>query len=223
MRLLIVEDEKDLLYALQKGLRQESYAVDIATDGLEASELLSANQYDLLVLDINLPKLDGYTLLENLRQENNATRVIIVSANREIEDRIKGLDLGANDFMVKPFDFAELKARIRALLRREFISEPMVIKEGNLIINLQTNKVTYCNQEIPLTRKEYAIFKYLVQNKGRVISSEELLEHVWDENADPFTASVRVHIYSLRKKINSFDPQSIKIETIKGVGYIYEG
>lgn len=223
MRLLIVEDEKDLLYALQKGLQQESYAVDIASDGTIASELLAANTYDLLVLDINLPQLDGYELLRSLREYNNTIKVIIVSANREIEDRIKGLDLGANDYLVKPFDFSELKARIRALLRREFSSKPMLIKEGNLEVDLKANKITYSEKEIPLTRKEYAIFKYLIENKGRVISSEELLEHVWDDSADPFSSSVRVHIYSLRKKINNLGDNKLKIETVKGVGYIYEG
>lgn len=223
MRLLIVEDEKDLLYALQKGLQQESYAVDIASDGTIASELLAANTYDLLVLDINLPQLDGYELLRSLREYNNTIKVIIVSANREIEDRIKGLDLGANDYLVKPFDFSELKARIRALLRREFSSKPMLIKEGNLEVDLKANKITYNEKEIPLTRKEYAIFKYLIENKGRVISSEELLEHVWDDSADPFSSSVRVHIYSLRKKINNLGDNKLKIETVKGVGYIYEG
>lgn len=223
MRLLIVEDEKDLLYALQKGLQQESYAVDIASDGTIASELLAANTYDLLVLDINLPQLDGYELLRSLREHNNTIKVIIVSANREIEDRIKGLDLGANDYLVKPFDFSELKARIRALLRREFSSKPMLIKEGNLEVDLKANKITYNEKEIPLTRKEYAIFKYLIENKGRVISSEELLEHVWDDSADPFSSSVRVHIYSLRKKINNLGDNKLKIETVKGVGYIYEG
>lgn len=223
MRLLIVEDEKDLLYALQKGLQRESYAVDIASDGASALELLTVNTYDLLVLDINLPHLSGYEVLRNLRVHNNTIKVIIVSANREIEDRIKGLDLGANDYLVKPFDFLELKARIRALLRREFSSKPMLIREGSLTINLLMNKITYNENEIPLTRKEYAIFKYLVENKGCVISSEELLEHIWDENADPFSSSVRVHIYSLRKKINNLGDEKIKIETIKGVGYIYEG
>lgn len=223
MRLLIVEDEEDLLYALQKGLQQESYAVDIASDGATALELLTINTYDLLVLDINLPELNGYTLLKNLREQNNTIKVIIVSAHREIEDRIKGLDLGANDYLVKPFDFSELKARIRALLRREFASKPMQIKEGHLEVNLLTNKMTYNKNELPLTRKEYSIFKYLIENKGRVISSEELLEHVWDDSADPFSSSVRVHIYSLRKKINSLGDEKLKIETIKGVGYIYEG
>lgn len=223
MRLLIVEDEEDLLYALQKGLQQESYAVDIASDGATALELLTINTYDLLVLDINLPELNGYTLLKNLREQNNTIKVIIVSAHREIEDRIKGLDLGANDYLVKPFDFSELKARIRALLRREFASKPMQIKEGHLEVNLLTNKMTYNKNELPLTRKEYSIFKYLIENKGRVISSEELLEHVWDDSADPFSSSVRVHIYSLRKKINNLGDEKLKIETIKGVGYIYEG
>ena len=130
MRLLIIEDEKDILLALQKGLQKEGYAVDVTGDGEEALELLNFNTYNLVVLDINLPSIDGFSILEILREKDMTTRVIIVSANREIEDKIRGLDLGANDYLVKPFDFSELKARIRALLRREFTSVPTIIKEG---------------------------------------------------------------------------------------------
>ena len=130
MRLLIIEDEKDILLALQKGLQKEGYAVDVTGDGEEALELLNFNTYNLVVLDINLPSIDGFSILEILREKDMTTRVIIVSANREIEDKIRGLDLGANDYLVKPFDFSELKARIRALLRREFTGVPTIIKEG---------------------------------------------------------------------------------------------
>lgn len=223
MRLLIVEDEIDILLALQRGLRKEGYAIDIASDGHEALELLSFNVYDLVVLDINIPGVDGFSVLKALRNKNINTRVIIVSAKREIEDRINGLDLGANDYLVKPFDFLELKARIRALLRREFVSKPTVIKEDELCINLSTNKVTYNGDIIHLTLKEYSILKYLLQNKGRIISSEELIEHVWDESADPFTTVIRVHIYSLRKKLIAVTGKENFIQTIKGVGYLLGG
>ena len=135
MRLLIIEDEKDILLALQKGLQKEGYAVDVTGDGEEALELLNFNTYNLVVLDINLPSIDGFSILEILREKDMTTRVIIVSANREIEDKIRGLDLGANDYLVKPFDFSELKARIRALLRREFTSVPTIIKEGELCLD----------------------------------------------------------------------------------------
>lgn len=223
MRILIVEDEIDILLALQKGLKNEGYAVDIISNGDKALELLSFNTYDLVVLDINLPGLDGFSVLQELREKNEEARVIIVSANREIEDRIRGLDLGANDYLVKPFDFLELKARIRALLRRNFISKPTVINEGELSIDISSHKVTYNNEEINLTLKEYSILKYLVENKGKVISSEELIEHIWDENADPFTTSIRVHIYSLRKKLLAVSGDKNIIKTIKSAGYLFGG
>ena len=223
MRLLIIEDEKDILLALQKGLQKEGYAVDVTGDGEEALELLNFNTYNLVVLDINLPSIDGFSILEILREKDMTTRVIIVSANREIEDKIRGLDLGANDYLVKPFDFSELKARIRALLRREFTSVPTIIKEGELCLDLATHKVTFNDQILNLTLKEYSILKYLIQNKGRIVSSEELIQHVWDENADPFTTVIRVHIYSLRKKLITSSGKDNIIQTIKGVGYLFGG
>lgn len=149
-------------------LRKEGYAVDIVSDGDEAMEYLELNSYDLVVLDINLPGIDGFFILSGLREKDMETRVIIVSANREIEDRIRGLDLGANDYLVKPFDFQELKARIRGLLRRKFVSTPNILQEAGIEINLSTRKVTYEGIDIPLTLKEYGILKYLIENKGRV-------------------------------------------------------
>ena len=223
MRLLIIEDEISILEALQKGLRKEGYAVDIISDGNEAVEYLELNSYDLVVLDINLPGIDGFSILRNLRQKDIDTRVIIISANREIEDRIRGLDLGANDYLVKPFDFQELKARIRSLLRRKFISKPNILQEAGLEINLSTLKVTYEGSDIPLTLKEYGILKYLVENKGRAVSSEELFEHVWDEHSDPFSKVIRVHIYSLRKKLVNATGKDDIITTLKGVGYLFVG
>lgn len=221
VRLLIVEDEIDILTALQKGLKNEGYAVDITNNGEEALELLSFNSYELLVLDINLPGIDGFEILKVLREKDTTTRVIIVSANREIEDKIRGLDLGANDYLVKPFDFLEFKARIRALMRREFSIKPTVINEEGLKIDLSTHNVTYNDDVINLTLKEYSILQYLVQNKDRIVSSEELISCVWDENADPFTTVIRVHIYSLRKKLTAISGRKNFIQTIKGVGYLF--
>ena len=223
MRLLIIEDEIGILEALRKGLKWEGYAVDIVSDGYEAMEYLELNTYDLVVLDINLPGIDGFSILQELRKRNMDTRVIIVSANREIEDRVRGLDLGANDYLVKPFDFQELKARIRGLLRRKFVSEPNNLKYDAIEINLSSHKVTYNGEEIQLTLKEYGILKYLIQNKGRVVSSEELFEHVWDEYSDPFSKVIRVHIYSLRKKLIHAMGKKEIITTLKGVGYLLKG
>ncbi len=223
MRLLIIEDEIGILEALQKGLKKEGYAVDIVSDGYEAMEYLELNHYDLVVLDINLPGIDGFSILRKLREQDIDTRVIIISANREIEDRIRGLDLGGNDYLDKPFDFQELKARIRSLLRRKFVSTPNVLQESGIEINLSTLKVTYEGQPIPLTLKEYGILKYLIENKGRVVSSEELFEHVWDEHSDPFSKVIRVHIYSLRKKLTNATGKDNMITTLKGVGYLIGG
>lgn len=221
MRLLIVEDEINILTALEKGLKKDGYAIDIASNGENAEDFIEINDYDLIVLDINLPDIDGFTILKNLRAKNAATHVIIVSANRTIDDRITGLDLGANDYLVKPFDFQELKARIRALLRRDFNSKPNILIEGELEIDLSTHQVTYEQKRIILTLKEYSILKYLVKNKGKIISSEELFEHIWNNEADAFSEVMRVHIYSLRKKLNNATGNSNIITTIKGAGYLF--
>lgn len=223
LRILVVEDEVDILQALKQGLKKEGYAVDIADNGEVALELVDVNSYDLILLDINLPYVNGYDVLKRVREKNLDVAVIIASANREIEDRIKGLDLGANDYIVKPFDLRELKARIRALLRREFKSAPNIITDGNFKIDLGTLKVSYKDKEIILTLKEYSIFAYLVKNKGRVISANELFEHIWNDEADPFSEVLRVHVYALRKKLNLATGKDDIIKTLKGVGYIFEG
>ncbi len=223
LRILVVEDEVDILQALKQGLKKEGYAVDMAGDGEVALELVNVNSYDLILLDINLPYVNGYDILKSVREKNSDVAVIIASANREIEDRIKGLDLGANDYMVKPFDLRELKARIRALLRREFKSAPNIIEDGHFKIDLGTLKVSYKDKEIILTLKEYSIFAYLVKNKGRVISANELFEHIWNDEADPFSEVLRVHVYALRKKLNLATGKDDIIKTLKGVGYMFEG
>lgn len=219
MRLLIVEDEPDILTALQRGLKQEGYAVDAAATGEQALESISVTNYDLILLDINLPDLSGLSIIKSLRDKHNETRIMIISANKSIDDRIRGLDLGANDYMVKPFDFGELCARIRAMLRRNFTPEPSLLVNGKLSIDQNKHRVTYGGAEIVLTKKEYEVLAYLMQQGRRMISAEELLEHVWDENADPFSQVIRVHIYSLRKKLSQATGGKETITTVKGVGY----
>lgn len=219
MRILLVEDETQLLNAYVKGLKQDGYAIDTASDGLEALELCSINTYDLLVLDINLPKLNGIEVLKQVRVLNASVKIIIVSANRSIEQRIEGLDLGANDYLTKPFDFKELKARIRALLRRDFTSQPNVLSIKDFIIDLNLHHIAYRDKQIILTLKEYTILTYLIQNRERIISSEELLEKCWNDEADPFSEAMRVHIYALRKKIQEATQRDDVIQTVKGVGY----
>jgi len=222
MRILLVEDEVPLIEALEKGLKKDGYAIDCALTGRDASELLFINSYDLVVLDINLPDDSGLNLLKSLRERDNQVRVLILSANRSIEDRIIGLDWGANDYLTKPFDFQELKARIRALLRRDFNSKPTVLKAGGFSVDLALHRVNYEGIEIPLTLKEYSIFSYLVLHGDRIVSSEELLEHIWNEEADPFSDVMRVHIYSLRKKLSQATGGLTVIQTVKGAGYRFD-
>jgi DNA-binding response OmpR family regulator len=219
MRILLVEDETQLLSAYVKGLKQDGYAIDTASDGATAVELCEINTYDLVVLDINLPKLNGIEVLKQVRTLNKSVKIIIVSANRSIDQRIEGLDLGANDYLTKPFDFQELRARIRALLRRDFISQPKVLSINDFNIDLNLHQITYQGKMILLTLKEYTILTYLIQNRERIISSEELLEKCWNDEADPFSEAMRVHIYALRKKIQEATHRDDVIQTVKGVGY----
>lgn len=224
MRILIVEDETDLLYALKKGLKQEGYAIDLAENGKDALELLEETQYDCVVLDINLPELNGFEVLDRLRKENKEIKVLILSANSEIDDRVAGLDKGANDYLVKPFHLKELKARLRALLRRQFISLDQSLVFGDLKMNLPSRTLTWKDEKIPLTVKEFALLEYFMIKKDCYISSEELIEHIWNEEADLFSNAVRVHIYSLRKKLWKATGYDTIIETIPMAGYrFYSG
>lgn len=219
MRLLVVEDEKALREALVNGLKIKGYAIDAASDGEQADVLAYTVQYDLIILDVNLPKIDGFTVLKNIRRENKEIPVLILSALDEIEDKVKGLDLGANDYLTKPFHFAELEARVRSLLRRKIVIENPVLTHGSLCLNTVTRQVLANNQKIILTTKETALLEYLLLHKGRVIKLEEIIEHIWDSNADMFSNSVRVHMSSLRRKLKENlgdDP----IQNIIGEGYV---
>lgn len=217
MKILIIEDEKDVLNALKKGFIKCSYAVDTACDGEEALENYYSNFYDLIILDLNLPKIDGIEVLKEIRLENKEINVIILSARSEIEDKIIGLDLGANDYVAKPFHFAELEARTMALLRRDFCIKDTIIQINNLRLDTALKKVFYNSSEISLTKKEYAILEYLILNRGKVVSAEKLIEHIWESDTDNFSNSFKVHIYSLRKKL----PENV-IHSTRGLGYYVE-
>ncbi|NLO87651.1 MAG: response regulator transcription factor [Firmicutes bacterium] len=217
MKLLIVEDELSLQKALCKGFAKLGYAVDAAADGEEALERYYSSFYDVIVLDLNLPKLDGIEVLKEIRKEDPETRIIILSARSEVEDKVLGLDLGANDYLAKPFHFRELEARVRALLRRDFSVISAKITVSGITVDTALKKVFCRGKEIPLTRKEYGILEYLFINRGRVVSNETLLEHVWDSNADLFSNALRVHIASIRKKL----PGDI-IKNVRGQGYYVE-
>ncbi|HWQ42287.1 MAG TPA: response regulator transcription factor [Desulfosporosinus sp.] len=217
MKLLVVEDEMSLQSALQKGFTKLGYAVDTASDGEEALKHYYSSLYDAIILDMNLPKIDGIDVLKEIRKENAEIKVLILSARSELEDKIAGLDMGANDYLAKPFHFKELEARVRALLRRNFSTQNTEISTDRLVLNTALKKMYLDGVEITLTKKEYGIIEYLLMNKGTLVSGEDLIEHVWDSEADSFTNAFKVHINSLRKKL----PQST-IKNIRGQGYYVE-
>lgn len=220
MKLLLVEDEELLSKSIAKGLRKHGYAVDCAYDGEQALELYNINQYDLMILDLNLPKIDGLDVLKTIRSKDSILRIIILSARSEVDDKIAGLDKGGNDYLTKPFNFAELEARIRNLLRQELKTRDTDLYCGFLRIDTASKQVLWKDIVIELTKKEYSILEYLMIHQGEVISSEELIEHVWDSETDPFSNSFRFHISSLRKKLLEVSGVSNLIGTIRGQGYL---
>ncbi|MDO0825539.1 response regulator transcription factor [Desulfosporosinus nitroreducens] len=217
MKLLVIEDEISLQSALQKGFIKLGYAVDTASDGEEALEHYYSSPYDAIILDMNLPKIGGIDVLKEIRKENSEIKVLILSARSELEDKIAGLDMGANDYLAKPFHFKELEARVRALLRRNFSTQNTEISTDRLVLNTALKKMYLDGVEITLTKKEYGIVEYLLMHKGTLVSGEDLIEHVWDSEADSFTNAFKVHINALRKKL----PQST-IKNIRGQGYYVE-
>ncbi|ADC91815.1 response regulator receiver domain protein [Mageeibacillus indolicus UPII9-5] len=221
MKLLVVEDEQDLRESIAEGLRLSGYAVDTAADGAAGEDMLAAGNYDLVVLDINLPYLDGFTLLERLRAVNKEIRVIILTARTDIDDLVRGLDTGANDYLVKPFHFVELEARIRSLLRRRQVQEDLLITCQGFSFNLKTKAVSCAGGELRLTSKELSILEYLLLNRGRHVSQEELLEHVWEDGMNEFSNTVRVHVSALRKKLKAATGRVVITNEI-GRGYIIE-
>jgi DNA-binding response OmpR family regulator len=219
IRILVVEDEASLQKALCSGLRKYGYAVDLAEDGEQALELIELNPYDVVVLDLNLPKINGMEVLRKVRITNKELRILILSARAEVEDKIAGLDTGANDYLSKPFHFKELEARIRALLRRDFIQKDTVLTHGNVTIDTALKCVTVNDQKVELTKKEYAILEYLFMNKDRVVSAEELIEHIWDSEVNLFSNSFKVHINSLKKKFIEYIGEKELIRNTRGHGY----
>jgi DNA-binding response OmpR family regulator len=221
MRLLVVEDEEDLVNALRVGLVHAGYAVDVAADAARAGERLSVNDYDLLVLDLNLPDGDGYELCAAIRAGRLADpelRILMLTARDRLEDRVRGLDAGADDYLVKPFAFAELLARVRALLRRDSGAGTAVLTVGSVQLDTARFEASRRGRELGLTPKEFGVLHYLMRRPGHVVSAEELLEHVWDEHADPFTNTVRVTVGTLRRKLSA-DGEEPSIETVIGRGY----
>ena len=218
MKLLLVEDELLLSKNVSKGLELLGYAVDCAYDGEEALDLYGVNDYDLMILDLNLPKLDGMEVLRRIREQDRDFRILILSARNTLEDKISGLDEGSNDYLTKPFEFRELEARIRGLLRRTFATAPAQLCCGLLRLDTAARQAWFGQSPVELTRKEYAILEYLLTHTGRVVGAEELVEHAWDREADPFSNSFRFHIHSLRKKLDEAGAKDYII-TQRGQGY----
>ena len=219
MRILIVEDEKKVADFIKRGLREEGYAADVALDGEAGHFQATTNDYDVIILDLLLPKLDGLALCQRLRTEKISTPILMLTAKDAIQDKVKGLDAGANDYLTKPFAFAELLARIRALLRRHEQTPPMRLQKADLILDLVTHKVSRAGQEIVLTNKEYALLEYFMRNAGVVITRTMISEHVWDIHFDTFTNVIDVYINRLRQKIDSGHKKPL-IHTIRGRGYL---
>ena len=221
MKILVIEDEKKVALALQKGLESEHYDVQVALTGEEGFYLLCSREFDLVVLDLMLPGRDGMEILRTLRRSNAQTPVLILTARDTLEDKILGLDLGADDYLVKPFAFPELTARIRALLRRGRGDEALKLKLADLEMDLVKRAVVRGKQAIPLTVKEFEILEYLLQNQGHVVTREMLAREVWKETerATPLDNVIDVHIGRLRKKID--EPFKAKLlHTVRGVGFI---
>lgn len=221
MRLLVVEDEVTLCKTIAKGLHLSGYEVDQAYDGLSALDKVLTESYDLVLLDLSLPKMDGMDLLSHFREKDQTTPVLILSARSQIEDKVQGLDQGANDYLTKPFSFDELEARVRSLTRRKFKQEDPLLVCGDLSFDTLSRTAKAKGQVLKLTRKEAGILEYLLLHQGSIVSQEDLISHIWDENVDPFSNSIRVHMSSLRKKIRQVlqtDPIRNKI----GQGYVLE-
>ena len=221
MRVLVVEDDNRIAAFVAKGLRENSYAVDIASDGDEAVYMTSINSYDVFILDVNLPKKDGFEVCRELRESGNKKPVLMLTARDAVDDRISGLDTGADDYLIKPFEFRELLARLRALLRRNAeVRSPKIII-ADLEIDTVSQNVRRGGKHVDLTTKEYSLIEFLAVNKGKVVGREEISEHVWDDTFDPFSNLIEVYIKRLRKKLDEgFGVQLI--HTRRGSGYILD-
>ncbi|WP_130838035.1 response regulator transcription factor [Lachnoclostridium sp. Marseille-P6806] len=222
MRILVVEDEKTLCETIAKGLRLDGYEVDTCFDGKTARDTILSESYDLIILDLNLPEMDGMEVLRNIREEDEETGVLILSARGQLQDKIDGLDSGANDYLCKPFHFEELEARVRSLTRRRVIQNNLILMCGELSLDTKARTIFARGTELSLTRKEFGVLEYLMLHQERPVSQEELIQHVWDGSVDSFSNSIRVHISALRKKIRAvlgYDPVTNRI----GQGYVIGG
>lgn len=220
MRLLIVEDEKDIADPLKKALESNSFVVDHADDGKKGLNMAQIHPYDCILLDINLPEIDGIELAQKLRQQQDTTPIIMVTARSQTYDKVEGFESGADDYITKPFEIVELIARIKALIKRNSINKLDILEFSNMKLIPKMNKIiTKNDEEIELSNKETSVLEYLLRNKAKIVSAEELLDHVWGNEVDIFSDTVKTHIKTLRKKI---DPDKKIIKTVRGKGYVIE-
>jgi two-component system OmpR family response regulator len=220
MRVLLVEDDSKIASFVIKGLKAEGFAVDHAAGGKDGLHLALTEPYDAAIVDVMLPEMNGLTLIENVRREKRNTPVIILSAKGEVQDRVKGLQIGADDYLTKPFAFSELLARLQALIRRSSdVAEPTKITAADVTMNLVTREVVRAGKKIDLQPLEFSLLEYLLRNAGRVVSKTMIMEHVWDYYFDPQTNVVESRIYKLREKIDKGFPTRL-IHTVRGAGYV---
>lgn len=218
MRILVIEDERKVASFIKRGLEEERYIVESAADGAEGLALASANQFDAIVLDVMLPKLDGYSVLQTLRAAGNATPVLMLTARASMEDRVQGLNYGADDYLAKPFHFEELAARLRSILRRSTTEKTTTLTCADLQLDLVSHFAYRAEKEIELTTKEYALLEYLMRNRDRILSRSMIMQHVWKHNFDPESNIIDVYIKRLRQKIDKPGQQNL-IHSVRGVGY----
>jgi DNA-binding response OmpR family regulator len=221
MRVLVVEDDPDISRFVARGLAEQTYAVDVVASGGEALDRATEGLYDAIVLDAMIPPPDGFEVCRRLRQAGVDTAIVMLTARDSLGDRVEGLDAGADDYIVKPFEFAELVARLRAVLRRRGVRRYPVIEVADLSLDTRSHRVTRSGAELPLTAKEYALLEYLAAHAGRVIGREEIAEHVWNERFDPFTNLIEVYIARLRRHVDRGHELKL-IHTLRGAGYILE-
>jgi len=219
VRILLVEDDSRVAGFVARGLREQTYAVDVARDGEEALHLAAVNEYDAVILDVLLPRKDGHAVCQQLRNEGFRVPILMLTARGAVDDRVAGLDCGADDYLTKPFDFRELLARLRALLRRPAGLRPGIVRVADLTLNTANHAVARAGQSISLTAKEYALLEFLVTNADRVMGRERIAEHVWDENFDPFSNLIEVYIRRLRAKVDAGFELPL-IHTRRGEGYL---
>ena len=219
VRILVAEDDAKLADMLARSLREEGYAVDVAADGDQAITQAAVNAYDAIVLDVGLPRRDGLEVSRTLRARGVRTPLLMLTARDSVDDRVAGLDAGADDYLVKPFSVRELLARVRALLRRMPELLPATLAVGDLVLDTRTHSAARAGRPIPLTAKEYGMLEYLARHAGRVVGRPELTEHLWDENHDPFSNAVEVYINRLRKKVDDGHATPL-IHTRRGAGYV---